>query len=507
MANNNGIFNSALQGGTSVIASRWQYRTTSAAYAIQAARVVAFATQVDADIPADPTLSQADFDLMEAICSSWWDNRSSKVAVAGNYEPMASAIVAIWTQMRGNMLPPPAIPIPLDPGEVPMVLYDEAPGVIGYTDVRWEEVGTRMHFPIGVAASFGSAPSEEGAIRLSSNSNGGLISGRNNALDDNVDMMQIGGAENVITIGDILTGGPIDLMGTDGEAPYHLRVEVGPPSGFGGPNVGTSIHPLETAQFRGGLFLSTVVPTDASVIDGYGIDVRCGILADPGGPIDASRIGGELNVVAGSYSGAGFAAQTFTGGNLNLSAGGITEPIAGQAIGGDATMVGGTILGGPDGGIAGRAIVQGGDATDAAPVTSFGGNVLVLGGHGITEGGDIFLAGGNGVTPGDVELSAGVDGGGVFGFCALGMLTGAVWGVRVGDDGAGAPTLGVFNTAPIAQPVTPGIFTDASGGTPSGTLTLVADTGAASVNNNTATIVVWANDLVTNVIEALGLAA
>jgi hypothetical protein len=74
-----------------------------------------------------------------------------------------------------------------------------------------------------------------------------------------------------------------------------------------------------------------------------------------------------------------------------------------------------------------------------------------------------------------------------------------------------ATGMAFFGLAPVAQPADLGAFTDSTGGTPSGTRTLVASVNQAAIDNNFATLAAWLTGGATNlrgtVLRALGLTA
>ena len=102
MANNNGIFNGALTGTTSGVASRWITSTNAADYNAQRTLIAAFATEVDSAIPAG-VFGQGSVDLMESICNSFWKDRY--LTEDADLEMAAGAIVALFTSVNTEVLP------------------------------------------------------------------------------------------------------------------------------------------------------------------------------------------------------------------------------------------------------------------------------------------------------------------------------------------------------------------------------------------------------------------
>jgi hypothetical protein len=106
MANNVQIFNGALAGFLNgAEQSRNITSATSADYASTVNAAVAFATQVDAGIPADGAIvtpvtaaAAGKVGLITNICAGVIGGRFPTSAVAGDYATLAAACVALYTR-------------------------------------------------------------------------------------------------------------------------------------------------------------------------------------------------------------------------------------------------------------------------------------------------------------------------------------------------------------------------------------------------------------------------
>jgi len=104
MANNNILFNAALNGVGGAIFQRWLISATAADYLRYRSAMVAFATSVDAAI-APATLSQQDADLLQSICAGILGNRDINSFVSADYDTIAASILAMYTELQGSLLP------------------------------------------------------------------------------------------------------------------------------------------------------------------------------------------------------------------------------------------------------------------------------------------------------------------------------------------------------------------------------------------------------------------
>jgi len=106
--NNTAIYNAALAGATGGSCQRWLTRKIAGQYTDLVADMVIFATAVDYEI-ATTTVSQADADLMESICSQVMAGRYPRSLTSLGTVNIAQAIKALWTQTKAS----------LDPADIP----------------------------------------------------------------------------------------------------------------------------------------------------------------------------------------------------------------------------------------------------------------------------------------------------------------------------------------------------------------------------------------------------
>ena len=101
MANNNQIYNAAFNGASGGGINRWISSTDPNSYTSFYTSIAAFATAIDALIPA-ATIAAAQEDLMRNLCEGVFTNRSP---VGANYTNIAAAIVAAWQKGILNLQP------------------------------------------------------------------------------------------------------------------------------------------------------------------------------------------------------------------------------------------------------------------------------------------------------------------------------------------------------------------------------------------------------------------
>jgi hypothetical protein len=103
MANNNILFNAALNGVGGAIFQRWLISATAADYLRYRSAMVAFATSVDRAIaPGTPT--QQDADLLQSICAGVLGNRDIRSFVSADYDTVAASILAMYTELQASLL-------------------------------------------------------------------------------------------------------------------------------------------------------------------------------------------------------------------------------------------------------------------------------------------------------------------------------------------------------------------------------------------------------------------
>lgn len=96
MANNNLLYNAALNGAIAAISSRW---ITATDYSTQLTYSVAFAEEVDSQIAFNPEMnSVGGSQLLGIICGSFWTDRDPQFDDPEDYEDAAIAIVALFLE-------------------------------------------------------------------------------------------------------------------------------------------------------------------------------------------------------------------------------------------------------------------------------------------------------------------------------------------------------------------------------------------------------------------------
>lgn len=104
--NNNIVFNSALAGCSGGVQNgRWLTNSDPASYTTIQAQIVAFATAVDAAITTDPTINDADGEVIEAICFAMASEKFLQNQSPSNLAIVALAVSAYWTKMRAALQP------------------------------------------------------------------------------------------------------------------------------------------------------------------------------------------------------------------------------------------------------------------------------------------------------------------------------------------------------------------------------------------------------------------
>lgn len=160
MANNNQIFNAAFNGASGGGANRWISSTDSNSYATFFNSVNAFATAVDALIPAG-VITAGQEDLMRSLCEGVVTGRAPQ---GTHYNEIAAAIVAAWTkgilslqpsggggggtivQVNGVAVPPEPILNLTGPG----VVTTDTPGVktnVDFQSLPAESILSFTHAP------------------------------------------------------------------------------------------------------------------------------------------------------------------------------------------------------------------------------------------------------------------------------------------------------------------------------------------------------------------------
>lgn len=103
MANNPILYNAAVAGASSAITgSRWVTSSSQASYSAVANAISAFATALDAAIPA-ASPGQPEADLLESICSAFWSGRVPTGTSSSDYTGAASALAAVYAELSTKL--------------------------------------------------------------------------------------------------------------------------------------------------------------------------------------------------------------------------------------------------------------------------------------------------------------------------------------------------------------------------------------------------------------------
>ena len=94
--NNNAVYNAAL--ASALTNGGWITDPDQADYSSTVDRAVAFATEVDLQIPLDGAMNQAKADLLQSICQGTMSTRSPTSIVPADYLAIATAIAALYRQ-------------------------------------------------------------------------------------------------------------------------------------------------------------------------------------------------------------------------------------------------------------------------------------------------------------------------------------------------------------------------------------------------------------------------
>jgi len=104
MANNNALFNAAIAGIGGAIEQRWITGSSPINYVRYQAALDAFATAVDAAIPAGSP-STSDAELLQSICMGILANRDIVSVLTTDYNTIAVSIAALYTELQSLLLP------------------------------------------------------------------------------------------------------------------------------------------------------------------------------------------------------------------------------------------------------------------------------------------------------------------------------------------------------------------------------------------------------------------
>lgn len=107
MANNNVIFNAALEGFIQGVSASWIQSTTSGDYAPVSLAAVAFATQVDSKVAHSDSITAAEANLMRSICAGIISQRyqvNAQAQVAAFWNTIALSIFALYSNARLQLL-------------------------------------------------------------------------------------------------------------------------------------------------------------------------------------------------------------------------------------------------------------------------------------------------------------------------------------------------------------------------------------------------------------------
>lgn len=103
-ANNATYFDAAMSGAIAGEATNWNTDATAADYNTLVAAAVAFATEVDLQIPVDGSPTAAKAQLVFAICSSAISGRSLSSATATDYLAIAKGLAALYTNAVAHIV-------------------------------------------------------------------------------------------------------------------------------------------------------------------------------------------------------------------------------------------------------------------------------------------------------------------------------------------------------------------------------------------------------------------
>lgn len=121
MANNDAIFNAVIAGITGACQDRWLVKQNPSDYSQFKTVCLEIATLIDGKIETISDLNPASARMMQSICQGVFSSRYPQSLNSGDYNNVANAIVALWTQSS----------TPIDPAE-------SALGGFSFSADKWE---------------------------------------------------------------------------------------------------------------------------------------------------------------------------------------------------------------------------------------------------------------------------------------------------------------------------------------------------------------------------------
>lgn len=405
MANNDILFNAIIAGATGGVQMRWIIQEQSDDYNNIRNAVLTFATEVDLTIPADPTTSVSDAQLLQSICAGVLAGRFIYSLTSSEYSSISRAIAALYLKLREIVIPQPT-------GIIIVQTQDFiVPGA-----AVWTKPDLRFH--LAIIRTWGGGGGGSGCRARSGI--GGACAGGGGGGGGAFDEIflfndQLSATENLF-----VGSGGAGSVGTTGADP--LVSGRGTESWFGTIIKSLAFGGGGSLQGAGGL---------GSGGGGGGGQVGRGFDANPAG-----NTGGGLPV-SGTSPGTGATGQNNSGfggaGNINQGTGALSK-FGGGSGGGTNTGNGGSraagksVYGGGGGaggngvtntGVTGAGSIGGGTGKDLTELATSGGGTAGANGGG---------AGGNGADGDPVEPKGGAGGG-------SGGSAGAAVGGRGGNGG------------------------------------------------------------------------
>jgi hypothetical protein len=101
MANTNSVFNAAYSGSLAGISSRWLTSSAASTYSTVISACVEFANAVDARVGIITNPSQSEINLLQEICSAFWQSR---IPTSQLYTSDVIPLVDLWLASRAEIL-------------------------------------------------------------------------------------------------------------------------------------------------------------------------------------------------------------------------------------------------------------------------------------------------------------------------------------------------------------------------------------------------------------------
>jgi hypothetical protein len=105
MANTNILYNAAYSGAIAGVSSRWLTSAAQTTFPTVIAACEAFATALDNELGEVEDASQADANLLQQICSSFWENRQPTGTEVEDYEPYVLPLAVLFDESRVGLEP------------------------------------------------------------------------------------------------------------------------------------------------------------------------------------------------------------------------------------------------------------------------------------------------------------------------------------------------------------------------------------------------------------------